>query len=71
MYGNFLKAVRQSSKLEFLEFFKFTRETPRRIKVDTRKVAQQYRLNQWIEIVRQCRSSGQTIAGWCTEHNIS
>ncbi|WP_341876547.1 IS66 family insertion sequence element accessory protein TnpA [Defluviitalea saccharophila] len=38
--------------------------------MNTREVTSQYRLNQWTEIVRQCRSSGQTIAVWCEENNI-
>jgi len=38
--------------------------------LDTSKVAQQYRLNQWARIIRECRSSGQTVKAWCTEHNI-
>lgn len=38
--------------------------------MDTSKVAQQYRLNQWIQRIRECRSSGQTVAVWCAEHNI-
>lgn len=38
--------------------------------MDTGKVAQQYRLNQWIQIIRECRSSGQTVKVWCAEHNI-
>lgn len=39
--------------------------------MDTREVASQYRLGQWTEIVRQCRSSGQPVAVWCAENNIS
>ncbi len=39
--------------------------------MNTREVAQQYRLNQWIQRIRECRSSGQTVAVWCTEHNIN
>lgn len=38
--------------------------------MNTREVAQQYRLKQWIELIRERRSSGQTIAGWCAERNI-
>ena len=39
--------------------------------MDTQKVKRQYRMNQWIEIIRQCRSSGQTVANWCAENNIN
>ena len=39
--------------------------------MDTQEVKRQYRLNQWIEIVRQCRSSGQTVSAWCAENNIN
>ncbi len=38
--------------------------------MDTREVTNQYRFNQWTEIVRQCLSSGQTVAVWCAENNI-
>ena len=34
------------------------------------KIAQQYRLNQWAQRIHECRSSGQTVAVWCTEHSI-
>lgn len=39
--------------------------------MDTREVTHNYRLNKWTEIVRECRSSGQTISAWCTDHNIN
>lgn len=39
--------------------------------MNTREVANQYRLNKWTEIVRECRSSGQTISAWCAAHDIN
>lgn len=39
--------------------------------MNTREVTKKYRLNQWIEIIRECRNSGQTINRWCTEHAIN
>ena len=39
--------------------------------MNTREVTQQYRLNQWIERIRACRGSGQTVAVWCAENNIN
>ncbi|WP_407670201.1 IS66 family insertion sequence element accessory protein TnpA [Pelosinus propionicus] len=39
--------------------------------MDTQKIKQAYRLNQWTEIVRQCRSSGQTVAAFCKEQNLN
>lgn len=39
--------------------------------MDTKEVTQQYRLNQWAEIIQKCRSSGQTNAAWCAENNIN
>lgn len=39
--------------------------------MNTREVAKQYRLNKWTEIVRECRSSGQTISAWCADHDIN
>ncbi|MDA8220762.1 IS66 family insertion sequence element accessory protein TnpB [Desulfosporosinus sp.] len=38
--------------------------------MDTREATRNYRLNQWTEIVRECRSSGQTVAVWCAENSI-
>lgn len=61
----------QSSKLEFLEFFKLLEKLQKEdLKLDTSKVTQQYRLNQWAQRIHECRSSGQTVAVWCAEHNI-
>lgn len=39
--------------------------------MDTRKIKQTYRLNQWTQIVRQHRSSGQTVAVFCKEQNLN
>ena len=39
--------------------------------MDTREVTRQYRLQQWTEIIRECRSSGQTVSIWCAEHHIN
>jgi transposase-like protein len=30
-----------------------------------------YRLQQWTEIIRDCRSSGQTVVRWCADHEVS
>lgn len=38
--------------------------------MSTREVTQQYRLNQWMEIIRECRSSGHTVSRWCSNHNV-
>jgi putative transposase len=39
--------------------------------MNTRQVTQEYRMNQWIGIVRECRESGQTVTAWCAEHDIN
>lgn len=39
--------------------------------MNTREVTRQYRLKQWMEIVRECRSSGQTVSAWCAAHDIN
>lgn len=39
--------------------------------MDTREVAYKYRLNQWTAIIRECRTSGQTVKAWCSEHQIN
>ena len=39
--------------------------------MDSRDITKGYRLNQWTEIIRECRSSGQTVSGWCFEHGVN
>lgn len=39
--------------------------------MNTREITQKYRLSRWTVIIRECRSSGQTVSAWCTEHNIN
>ncbi len=38
--------------------------------MNIQKVDREIKLNQWIEIIRECRSSGQSVKSWCIEHNI-
>ena len=38
--------------------------------MDTSKIAQQYRFNQWTQRISDCRSSGNTVTDWCAENNI-
>jgi putative transposase len=39
--------------------------------MNTQKATQEYRRNKWIEIIRECRDSGQTVASWCKDHGIN
>lgn len=39
--------------------------------MNTREATRKYRLNQWTEIIRECRSSGQTVTAWCNDHDIN
>lgn len=39
--------------------------------MDTQEAKRQYRLTQWIKIIQQYRSSGQTVSAWCAENNIN
>lgn len=39
--------------------------------MNTREITHNYRLNQWIQIIRECRSSGQTVLSWCNDHDIN
>ena len=39
------------------------------MKVQT--VTHEVRLQNWRELVKECRMSGKTINAWCTEHNIN
>jgi transposase-like protein len=39
--------------------------------MNTREITRQYRLKQWTELIRECRSSGQTVVAWCAEKSIN
>lgn len=39
--------------------------------MDTRKIDKEIKMNQWIEIIRECRSSGQSVRSWCIEHDVN
>ncbi|WP_144029028.1 IS66 family insertion sequence element accessory protein TnpA, partial [Paenibacillus rigui] len=39
--------------------------------MQTLEMRNRYRLQQWTEIIRDCRSSGQTVVRWCAEHGVS
>ena len=39
--------------------------------MDTKLVANQYKLQQWAAIIQECRTSGMMIKDWCEENNIS
>lgn len=39
--------------------------------MDSRDMTKKYRLNQWTEIIRECRNSGQTVRAWCLEHEVN
>lgn len=38
--------------------------------MNIRKVDREVKLNQWTEIIRECRSSNQSVRSWCIEHDI-
>lgn len=35
-----------------------------------REATRAYHINQWTQIIRQCRGSGQTVKAWCEENDI-
>lgn len=39
--------------------------------MDVQKATQEIRLQQWIGIIKECRSSGKSVKSWCRENNIS
>jgi transposase-like protein len=41
------------------------------LELNTREVTKSFRLNQWTEIIRECRGSGQTVSAWCNDHGIN
>lgn len=38
--------------------------------MDVQEATQKYRMNEWIKIIRECHSSGQTVKSWCLENGI-
>ncbi|MBM7615156.1 IS66 family insertion sequence element accessory protein TnpA [Alkaliphilus hydrothermalis] len=38
--------------------------------MDMREVNHQVRINEWRQIISECRSSGKTIRDWCKENSI-
>lgn len=39
--------------------------------MDLKKVTTEYRINYWSDLIKECRSSAQTVSSWCQEHNIN
>jgi hypothetical protein len=39
--------------------------------MDVQKVTHEIRLRQWIGIIKECRSSGNSVKSWCEEKGIS
>lgn len=39
--------------------------------MQTVEMRNRYRLQQWTEIIRDCRSSGQTVVRWCADHEVN
>ena len=35
-----------------------------------KEAAQTYRVQQWTELVKDCKSSGETVAAWCEEKGV-
>ena len=38
--------------------------------MDTRLMANQYKLEQWATLIQECRASGMMIKDWCEQNNI-
>lgn len=34
------------------------------------KIKNQFRAEQWANVIRECQSSGQTVTSWCESHNV-
>jgi hypothetical protein len=39
--------------------------------MDVQKITREFRIKHWIDIIKECRSSGQTIKSWCEEQGIN
>lgn len=38
--------------------------------MNSRKATQEYRLAQWLPIVKECRASGMTVRSWCQQNDV-
>ena len=36
----------------------------------TREATKAYRLNQWTQVIRECRNSGQKVKDWCNDNDV-
>ena len=34
------------------------------------KIKNQYRAEQWANVIRECQASGQTVTSWCESHDV-
>ena len=39
--------------------------------MSSRKATQEYRLTQWLPIIKECRKTGMTVKFWCKQNNIN
>lgn len=39
--------------------------------MNTRKITQEYRMNNWIKIIHECHNSGQTVTSWCKNNDVN
>lgn len=39
--------------------------------MNIQKITQDYRMNKWIKIIRECKSSGETVSLWCRNNEIN
>lgn len=39
--------------------------------MDTREITNAYRITKWADIVKQCRTIGQTVSVWCEENGVN
>mgnify|MGYP003365771235 CR=1 FL=1 len=38
--------------------------------MNAQEATQEYRMNEWIKIIRECRGSGQNVTTWCENNDI-
>lgn len=39
--------------------------------MSSRKATQEYRLAQWLPIIKECKASGMTVKSWCQQNNVN
>lgn len=68
----FILKILKNPISSFLDFLESTLKTPKEVlEMSIKDSTREYRLSQWLPIIKECRSSGMKIKDWCEQNNIN